>query len=688
MKELYINRELSWLKFNKRVLEEAGNKKVPLAERLTFASIYQSNLDEFFMVRVGALMDQQNDNPNATDNKTQLTAAEQISEILDSVKELEKEKSLVYEKLMTELEPHGIKIINFNKLSKDEGKFLENYFDSNIAPFLSPMVIGKQQPFPFLQNKELYAIVLLVNRNGKNKMGIVPCTNQIFKRLIEIPGRQGTFMLCEELILHFVTKLYSNYSVREKSLIRITRNADIDEKDAYDEDLDYRNMMEYLIKQRKRMSPVRLELSRQINDVAKKELADILGIDSQNVINTETPLDFKFVFDLQNYLKKEKNETLFYKRRIPQTTKSLDLRKKLIPQIQKKDVLLHYPFESMKPFINLLYEAANDPSVVSIKMTLYRVADKSKIIDALIEAVENGKEIVVLVELRARFDEANNIEMSRRLEEAGCRIIYGLGDYKVHSKLCLITRHTETGLEYITQIGTGNYNEKTSTLYTDLSLITANQEIGKNTAEVFKSLLLGETIEQSSLLLVAPNCLQNKIIKMIDEQIELAKNNSSNPSQNAYIGIKINSLTDKVIIDKLIEASKTGVKIDLIIRGICCLVPGIKGETENITVRSIVGRFLEHSRIYIFGKNEKSKIYISSADFMTRNTERRVEVAVPILDKDIKQRVQSIFDTVLRDTEKAKELTENGEYTALKVCDVCDSTFNSQEYFYEKAYEK
>ncbi|WP_288724717.1 polyphosphate kinase 1 [uncultured Treponema sp.] len=689
----YQNRELSWLLFNERVLDEAGNTDVPLAERLTFASIYQSNLDEFFMVRVGTLMVQMLSGETIRDNKTNMTARDQVSAILDTVKSLEKKKTAIYTQLMDELAEHGVSLINFNTLSDDEGKILEAYFDKNIAPFLSPMIIGKQQPFPFLQNGELYAVVLLSNRNGKNRMGIVQCSNQIFKRLIEIPSRPGTFMLCEELILHCVTKLFSNYAVREKSVIRITRNADIEPTEVYDEDLDYRNFMEHLIKQRKRMSPVRLELSRQINESAKKELSGILEIDGSHIINAGTPLDLSFVFQIRDFIRSKKE--LFYRKRIPKKSPSIDVRKSIIPQIMKKDVLLSYPFESIKPFLNLLHEAAEDSSVVSIKMTLYRVADKSKIIDSLIEAAENGKEVVVLVELRARFDEENNIEMSRRLEEAGCRIIYGLGDYKVHSKLCLITRHTENGLSYITQIGTGNYNEKTSLLYTDLSLITADSRIGTDAAAVFKSLLLGETVDETDCLLVAPNCLQNRILQMIDEQIALAKTQGA-PHKNAYIGIKINSLTDKVIIDKLVEASCAGVRIELCVRGICCLVPGIRGLTDNIKIVSIVGRFLEHSRIYIFGNpsaqdgsagvSRDCRIFIGSADFMTRNTERRVEVAVPVFDDDIKNRLVHIFTTVMADNVKGRELTAEKIYVRRTVCDEEKRCF-SQEQFYEEAYK-
>ena len=673
----YTNRELSWLQFNERVLNEAGNESVPLAERLTFASIYQTNLDEFFMVRVGTLMVQLHSDEEVRENKTNMTSQEQIDAILKKVKLLEKKKAKIYGELMSELEPQGIRIINFNKLTAEEGELLEQYFDQNIAPFLSPMVVGKQQPFPFLNNKELYALVVLSNKKGKNKIGIVPCSNSVFKRLIEIPSRPGTFMLGEELILHFVSKLYNKYTIKEKSIIRITRNADIDEVEVYDEDLDYRNMMAYLIKQRRRLSPVRLEISRELNGKVKAELAENLGMSVEHIVKVDTPLNLSYVFQLQQVLR-DKPE-LFYEKRTPRPSIYLDSKRSIMEQIEQKDVLLHYPYESMRPFLKMLHEAAEDESVVSIKMTLYRVADKSKVIDALVEAAENGKEVVVLIELRARFDEANNIEMSRRLEEAGCRIIYGLSGYKVHSKLCLITRRIGENLEYITQIGTGNYNEKTSTLYTDFSLITANQEIGKEAAEVFRTLLLGETVENTKHLLVAPNCLQNRILDMMDGEIAKAKK-----KKPAYIGIKINSLTDKAIIEKLIEASKAGVKIELIVRGICCLIPGIAGETENIKVISVVGRFLEHSRIYRFGKGENDKIYIASADFMTRNTVRRVEVATPIYDEDIKARIRDVFDTVMKDTQKGKAQNNKGNYINRRGGKV---KINSQELFYEQAYE-
>ena len=673
-----MNRELSWLKFNERVLNEAGNPKVPLAERLTFVSIYQSNLDEFYRVRVGTLMDQMDVSEVVRENKTNMTSEEQVKAIIRATRELEEKRTVIYEQLMGELEPKGIRLINFNKLSAEEGKILEEYFDREIAPYLSANIVSKQQPFPFLKNKDIYAVALLESKGGKTRTAIIPCSNNVFRRLIDIPTRKGTFLLAEELILQFLPKFFKNYSVKEKSLIRVTRNADIDTEMIYDEDLDYRDAMENLIKERKRMNPVRMEFTGTLNKKMMHALCKTIHVEKEHVFRSEVPLDLSFVFAIQSYLKNTNAGELFYPRRTPRPTPQLNDKESLIPQILEKDVLLSYPFESMKSFINLLYEAAEDESVVSIKMTLYRLANKSQIVDALVEAAENGKEVVVLVELRARFDEENNIEYSRKLEEAGCRVIYGLNGYKVHSKLCLISRKTEQGVSYVTQIGTGNYNEKTSALYTDLSLITGNQEIGKEAAEVFAALLRGETVEETHLLLVAPKCLQNKVLDMIEEEIQHVKN-----GEEGYIGIKINSLTDKVIISKLVEASQAGVKIEMIVRGICCLIPGVKGYTENITVISIVGRFLEHSRIYRFGTKERENVYIASADFMTRNTLRRVEVAAPVLDERLKNQLDWMFETMMKDDEKGKCLTEKGIYVDRNLH---VQKLNSQECFYEAAY--
>ena len=675
-RECYQNRELSWLLFNERVLNEAANPRVPLMERLQFVSIYQTNLDEFFMVRVGTLMEQTG-GKKTKDNKTGLSSKEQIKLILEEVDRLEGKRKEIYEQLMGELEPAGIHIINFQKLSKQEQNQLEAYFDKAIRPYLSPMIVGKQQPFPFLQNRELYAVARLETKGGKKRIGIVPCWNPVFKRLIEIPGRKGYHMLSEELILHFVSKLYPAYQIREKSIIRITRNADIDAGDVYDEDLDYRGMMEQLLKKRKRLNPVRLELSRDIHKSIKKKLAAYLGISEEHVLHCETPLDLSYMFTLQNTMRE--HQEWYYPKYSPRLSREIRKEENILSQVERQDILLSYPYESMKNFIAFLQAAAVDKTVRSIKITLYRMANHSQIVETLCEAAENGKEVLALVELRARFDEAANIEMSRRLEDAGCQVIYGLPAYKVHSKLCLVTRQTEEGVSFLTQVGTGNYNEKTATLYTDLSLMTANQKIGQDAQEVFRTLLLGETVEESSALLVAPKGLQNTILEKIE-----AEGRKAEEGRGGYIGLKLNALTDKDIIDALIAASQKGVVIQLLIRGICCLIPGIPGKTENIRVHSIVGRFLEHSRIYRFGQGEEEEIYIASADFMTRNTLRRVEVAAPIYDERCRVRVREIFDLGFQDTEKGKWLLSDGFYHDPE--GLGEERFDSQDFFYREAY--
>ena len=675
---VYMNRELSWLKFNERVLEEAESQTVPLCERLSFASIYQTNLDEFFMVRVGSLVDQLLVSKDIRDNKTKMTPKEQISAILSQVAKLNRRKDSVYSDLMEQIEEYGIKLVNFRKIDKKGTEYLERYFDSEIAPLISPTVVGKRQPFPFLRNREIYAVVVLQRKNGKEKLGLIPCTSNVFPRLIEVPGQDGTYMLSEELILHFIPKAFPGYFVKAKSLIRVTRNADIDADALYDEDLDYREFMVEVIKKRKRLAPVRLELSRELDGDIVDTLCDYLGVNKKYVFRGECPLDLSFVFQIQDMLRNIPE--LFYEKRVPQKSAQFQSEMPILQQIEEKDKLLSYPFESIRPFLNMLREAANDDSVVSIKMTLYRVARQSKVVEALIEAAENGKEVLVLVELKARFDEENNIEWSRRLENAGCHVIYGLDGYKVHSKLCLITRKKEGQIEYITQIGTGNYNEKTARLYTDLSVMTCNPQIGQEAAAVFQALAMGEVVEETETLLVAPKCLQNQVLDMIDEEIAHARN-----GEPAYVGVKINSLTDKRIMDRLIDASQAGVKIEMVVRGICCLVPGVEGMTENIRIISIVGRFLEHSRIYIFGTGEREKIYIASADFMTRNTIRRVEVAAPILDGDLKKRLKEMFHAMLNDNQQARELLNTGEYVRIRN----DKTpLNSQELFYEQAYEQ
>ena len=678
-KTVFMNRELSWLKFNERVLEEAESDKTPLCERLSFASIYQSNLDEFFMVRVGSLVDQESLSPSMRENKTHMTPREQIDAVIARVHELNKRRDAVYANLMERLEEQGVRLVDFRKIGRQESERLERYFDSEIAPLISPAIVGRRQPFPFLRNRDIYAVVVLGRKNGKNKLGIIPCNAGVFPRLIEVSAKEKTYMLAEDLILHFIPKVFEGYMIRAKSLIRVTRNADIDADALYDDDLDYREFMVELIKRRKRLAPVRLELSRELDGDIIDTLCEYMDVPRKYVFQNATPLDLSFLFKIQDFLRQRSE--LFYGRRIPQKSPAFVSGKPILAQIAQKDKLLSYPYESMRPFLEMLTEAANDDRVVSIKMTLYRVAKQSKVVEALCEAAENGKDVLVLVELKARFDEENNIEWSRRLEEAGCNVIYGLDGYKVHSKLCLITRREKEGIAYYTQIGTGNYNEKTARLYTDLCLMTANRAIGEEANAVFNALAKGETVHETRHLLVAPHCLQNKVLAMMDEEIARAK-----ADEDAYLGVKINSLTDKAIIDKLIEASCAGVKIDLVVRGICCLVAGVPGETENIRVVSIVGRFLEHARIYIFGRGERAKVYIASADYMTRNTLRRVEVASPIYDADIRARILDMFDTMLRDNVQAREMESNGQYRRLKP-GKDEAPLNSQEYFYQQAYD-
>lgn len=683
----FANRELSWLKFNERVIDEAEDKRVPLCERLTFVSIFNSNLDEFYMVRVGSLYDQmilakksKQEFITGFDNKSMMTAEQQLDAVFAETRELLHKKDKIYERLMYEFDSQGVKLISFNDVEYSDAVYLENYFNKSILPILSPQVIGKKNPFPFLKNKEIYAVALLGSKNN-DKIGLVPCSNGIFDRLIPIPSDSRKYMLVEELILHFLPKIFKKYSVKSKSLIRIIRNADIDMDEAFfDEDMDYRDTMEQLIKERRRLCPVKLEYSRVLDDKVISELCKELKLDKKQVFYSESPLEMSFISKIQDDLRGRRE--LFYERRVPQNSKQLDIKQPIMDQIAKKDVLLSYPYESMHPLIKLLNEAGSDDRVLSIKMTLYRVAKNSQIVEALIEAAENGKEVVVLVELRARFDEENNIEWSRRLEEAGCKIIYGIEHIKVHSKLCLITYKDGEDFKYITHVGTGNFNEKTAKLYTDLALITSDVNIARETADVFNNLGLGDVVEHTEHLLVAPKCLQNKVLELIDDEIKKAQN-----GEEAYIGIKINSLTDKTIIEKLVEASMSGVKIDMVIRGISCMVAGIEGYTDNITITSIVGRFLEHSRIYIFGKGKTAKIYISSADFMTRNTIRRVEVATPVYDDGIKERILRMFNTMLCDNVKARIMANDGNYYKKDAVDGV-SRLNSQEYFYDEVVKK
>ena len=669
--KIFMNRELSWLKFNERVLEEAENKEVPLCERLTFASIYQSNLDEFFMVRVGSLIDQILLDKNMKENKTKMTPKEQLDAIMPQVRKLNRRKDNVYEEMMDSLKEHNIHFVNFQKISKKESEYLRAYFQAEIAPLISPTIIGKRQPFPFLKNKEIYAVAVLETKNGKEKLGIIPCGNEVFERLINIPGKDA-YMLSEEMILHYVPRIFKGYHVKAKTLIRITRNADIDADAMYDEDLDYRDFIVELIKKRKKLAPVRMELSKEMDGEIIDLLCGYLDLDPEYVFYNYTPLDLSFIFTIQDILRRETD--LFFDKRVPQRSPQFNEDESIMDQIAKKDKLLSYPYESMRPFLKLLQEAAEDKDVVSIKMTLYRVAKQSKIIASLIEAAENGKDVTILVELKARFDEENNIEWSRQLEDAGCRVIYGLDGYKVHSKLCLITRKKKGKVSYITQIGTGNYNEKTATMYTDVSLITADKGIGEDAAVFFKNMSIGNLNGSYQHIIVSPTSLKPKVLSLMDEEIK--------KGTNGRIIMKMNSVTDVDFIQKVSEASNAGVKVDLIVRGICCILPGVKGYTENLRVTSIVGRYLEHPRIFLFGTGADQKIYIGSADMMTRNTEKRVEVACPVYDETIRKQLTHMLKIMLADNVKARELKSDGKYY---MKEKGTSKVNSQEYFMREA---
>ncbi len=680
-KKVYDNRELSWLKFNMRVLEEAQDTSVPLLERLLFASIYSSNLDEFYMVRVGSLHDAMLANDSERDGKTNMKPSEQLSAIYKRTAAMSDDLYKTVAKIDSDLEDLGIKRCSYKDLSKKEAEYVTAYYNYEIKPFLSPLVIDKRHPFPFLTNKGIYVVAKLSSKNSV-KLGVV-ATETKNPRVLFLPTSEKNgkikYMLHEEIILHFASDVFKGFKIEEKSVMRVTRNADINTEEAgYDWELDYRSLMEELIKKRKRLCPVRLELSRELSDLTLGELTARLEISKKQVFRLKSPLDMSYVFSIFDKL--SNRSELFFPKRVPQDAYGIDPKIPMMEQIEKRDLFLSYPYESIKPFIRLLDEAAEDESVVSIKITLYRVAKNSKIVEALIKAAENGKQVTALVELRARFDEENNIGWSKQLEDAGCQILYGPENLKVHSKLLLITRKVKGEVRYITQVGTGNYNEKTAGLYTDLCLMTANGEIAQDASDVFNALSTGELVKESRHLLVAPLLMQNRITEMMDEQIELAK-----AGGEGYVGAKLNSLTDKVIINKLIECSQAGVKVELVIRGISCLIAGVPGVTDNIRLVSIVGRYLEHSRIYIFGK-DFDKIYISSADFMTRNTTRRVEVACPVYDSDIKRRIADYFRTQLDDNVKVREQNSDGKYIKMPVGG--KDSLNCQEYFISEAYER
>ncbi|RKJ55447.1 polyphosphate kinase 1 [bacterium 1XD42-1] len=658
---LYINRELSWLKFNQRVLGQAMDPAIPQMERMKFISIFNSNLDEFFMIRVGTLTDTALLEPETRDNKSGMSPQEQLDAIFEETRHLMKEKDTAVQVLSDSLRHKGIEHLKMDHLTEEQETFLSDYFNREILPILSPQIIDKHHPFPFLKNKETYICTRLKTKRDFVKLAIIPVSTG-FDRILYLPFDKNKFVLLEELVFNYCQRIFDRYEIEEKTIFRVTRNADINLDEAmYDHDMDYRSVMEELVKRRRKLMPVRIEFQNGAGQAIVDRLTGQLELTGDRVFYSTTPLDMSYGFALASHFQRMGEKDLFYPVLTPQNSAMIQPGKSIIKQIEEKDILLAYPFESMRPFIELLEEAAADPSVISIKMTLYRVARESQIVAALMKAAENGKEVHVVVELRARFDEENNIIWSKRLEEAGVNVVYGLGQYKVHSKLLVITRKQDGCISFITQVGTGNYNESTAKQYTDLALMTANRDFGEDGLRIFNGILTDEPTDHTDYLLAAPVTMKPKLLSYIDQEISYA-----NQGEPAEISVKINSLTDKDIIDKLIEASMAGVKIRMVIRGICCLRAGVPGYTDNIQIISIVGRFLEHSRIYVFGPEERRVMYISSADFMTRNTERRVEVAAPIYDEKIRQRLMALFELEFKDNVKAQRLLENGEYEPVK----------------------
>lgn len=659
------NREISWLRFNSRVLEEATDENVPLLERLRFISIFTSNLDEFFMVRVGSLYDLNIMTPKHRDNKSGQTPGEQLNNIFEAVRPMIARRDSIYSEVSEKLSKKGVCDISYDQLFGSEKEYVRNYYKTHIAPLLSPQIVDFNHPFPHLKNKSLYIATVIRNKK-ENSLGILEVPDTIPK-IIFLPGSNSNFIRTENLILHNIDKIFQIYNIVEKCVISVTRNADIsydDEK--FDEDNpDFRNYMKKLLKRRERLNPVRLEMQGKA-PILKKMLLARLKLNENQCYTCDCPLAMGYAYQIEKC-----DESLYYSPYKPIYPLYLEESVPMWKQIKQRDILLFYPYHSMKPFLDLLKQSATDPNVLSIKITIYRLAKNSAIVKHLCSAAENGKEVTILMELRARFDEQNNIEWTKILEEAGCKVIYGPEDYKCHSKICLITRRDKNGIKYITQIGTGNYNEKTSAIYTDFSLLTSNESIANDAVNFFKNMLIGNLYGHYNTLLVAPVSLKNTIERLIDG--EIARGNKG------HIIIKANSVTERDLIDKLKEASCAGVKVELIIRGICCILPSIPSKTENITVTSVVGRFLEHSRIYSFGDGELNQMYISSADIMTRNQTRRVEVACPIMNDEIKKWLSSYLQLLLKDNTKARRMISNGEYIGLFSED--NDTVNAQQYY-------
>ena len=677
------NRELSWLKFDERVLSEAEDESVPLLEKLRFVSIFTSNLDEFYMVRCGSLYDLTLVDKKDRDNKTGLTPHQQLHAIFKATLPLYEKRDKIFNNIIQKLRKYHIVRYKFDELNMVQKQFISNYFYEEVMPLLSAQIIDPHQPFPHLINKSLYIYSMLEvpddvddEKSEQNLiMGLIPVPSTL-PRYIMFPGT-NEFILLEDLILAFTESVFSNYKVVYKTVTAVTRNSDINlQRTPIDEDEDYRHYMKKILKKRQRLAPIRLEFYGDNDSRYTKPLKKELGLHKNQIFTSQTPLDLDYIEDIFKELPEAIVKELTFPEFNSQKNPHIRINKLLFDQLDEKDILLFYPYQTMNHFIEFLKEAARDPEVISIKITLYRVAKNSEVIKYLLEAVDNGKEVTVLIELRARFDEQNNIINAERLEEAGVHILYGFEDYKVHSKICSVTKRHDNKIKYYTQIGTGNYNEKTANTYTDYCYLTSNEEIGEDANEFFNNLSLSNLRGHYNKFLVSPTTLRSGIINLIDKEIDKAKNN-----QPAEIVMKMNSLTDRKIINKLAEASQCGVPIRMIIRGICCIIPGIPDKTENIEVKGIVGRYLEHSRIYSFGKGEDKILYISSADIMTRNTAKRVEIACPIEDQEIKNRILEDLEIMFKDDLKGRKINNHGDYEKI----IQDEHINSQEFFQKRA---
>ncbi len=670
------NRELSWLRFNKRVLEEAQDTSVPLLERMKFVAIFSSNLDEFFMIRVGSLFDMAHTDANRRDSRSGMTPKEQLDKIFEAAAPLYKERDKAYADIKKQLSPYGICGMNFKELEQNEKKYVKKYFKDQILPVLSPQIVDANHPFPHLLNKEVYVTANLKFKeksNSKSMMGLVPIP-QFVSDVLYLPGHDIRYIRMEKVIMEHLDLVFSKYEVSDANYICVTRNADIAPDDeALEVSDDFRYLMKETLHKRRRMAVVRLEIAEKLKPDMEAYFCEKFNIEPHQIFRTKIPMKLAFIFAISDKLPESMKRSLTYHPFTPQNSAHVQ-DGGMMRQVKKKDILLFYPYESMNPFLKMIKEASVDPNVMTIKITIYRLAKKARLVEYLCAAAENGKDVTVLIELRARFDEQNNIDWSERMEEAGCRVIYGFESYKVHSKICLITYRSRNEIQYITQIGSGNYNEKTAAMYTDLSLMTANPAIGKDAVEFFKNMSIGNLDGTYEHLIVAPTSLKQKVLYLIDEEIR--------KGEKGRIIMKMNSLTDVDYISKICEASRAGVRVDLIVRGICCILPGVPGYTENVRVMSIVGRYLEHARIFSFGTGASQKIYIGSADMMTRNTEKRVEVACPILDDNIRRQINHYLKVMLSDNVKARVLQSDGSYVRKKAA---DSQVDSQAAFMEEA---